>query len=92
MFAGSDGLDGSMGSKSDVNAYANAIRNYNPEDYVETESLKPFDWESEHSKEDYLNPYYSRIIGDTANSIQHSAAGAGIGRTRNGLSGAYFQL
>lgn len=71
---------GSMGSKSDVNAYANAIRNYNPEDYVETESLTPFDWETNHYKEDYLNPYYSRIIGDTANSIQHSAAGAGLGR------------
>lgn len=71
---------GSMGSKSDVDAYSNAIRSYNPQDYVETSSLTPFDWESNHSKEDYLNPYYSRIIGDTANSIQHTAAGAGLGR------------
>ena len=30
--------------------------------------------------EDFVNPYYSRIIGDTANQIQHTAAGAGIGR------------
>lgn len=71
---------GSMGSKSDVDAYSNAIRSYNPQDYVETASQTPFDWESNHSKEDYLNPYYSRIIGDTANSIQHTAAGAGLGR------------
>lgn len=71
---------GSLGSAQDVNAYKQAIANYNPNDYVETESLNPFDWESKHSKEDYLNPYYSRIIGDTANSIQHSAAGAGLGR------------
>ena len=71
---------GSIGSKSDVDAYTNAIRSYNPEDYVETASLTPFDWESNHSKEDYLNPYYSRIIGNTANAIQHTAAGAGLGR------------
>ena len=71
---------GSLGSAQDVNAYKQAIASYNPNDYVETESLNPFNWESEHSKEDYLNPYYSRIIGDTANSIQHSAAGAGLGR------------
>lgn len=71
---------GSIGSKRDVNDYTNAIRSYNPQDYVETASLTPFDWESNHSKEDYLNPYYSRIIGDTANSIQHTAAGAGLGR------------
>ena len=71
---------GSIGSKNDVNAYTNAIRSYNPQDYVETASQTPFDWESNHSKEDYLNPYYSRIIGDTANSIQHTAAGAGLGR------------
>lgn len=71
---------GSLGSAQDVNAYKQAIASYNPNDYVETESLNPFDWESKHSKEEYLNPYYSRIIGDTANSIQHSAAGAGLGR------------
>lgn len=71
---------GSIGSRSDVDAYTNAIRSYNPQDYVETASLTPFDWESSHSKEDYLNPYYSRIIGNTANAIQHTAAGAGLGR------------
>lgn len=69
---------GSLGTQSDVNAYKKAIEEYNPSDYA----YKPgkFDWDQEHSKEEYLNPYYGRIIGDTANQIQHTAAGAGLGR------------
>ena len=27
-----------------------------------------------------MNPYYDKIIGDTTKQIQHSAAGAGVGR------------
>ena len=67
---------GSIGSKSDVNEYSNLIRGYNPNDY----SYNFGDFQYDKSKEDFLNPYYSRIIGDTANSIQHTAAGAGLGR------------
>lgn len=67
---------GSLGSKSDVNEYKQAIAGYNPNDYA---AVDPgFNWTG--SKEDYLNPYYGKIIGDTANSIQHTAAGAGLGR------------
>lgn len=67
---------GSLGSKSDVNEYKKAIAGYNPNDYA---AVDPgFNWTG--SKEDYLNPYYGKIIGDTANSIQHTAAGAGLGR------------
>ena len=67
---------GSLGTASDAAAYKQAIANYNPEDYVADVG----DFEFNQTKEDYLNPYYSRIIGDTANSIQHTAAGAGLGR------------
>ena len=67
---------GSLGTAQDANAYKQAIANYNPEDYVADIG----DFEFNQTKEDYLNPYYSRIIGDTANSIQHTAAGAGLGR------------
>lgn len=67
---------GSLGSEQDVNEYKAAIQGYNPEDYVY--DIKDFDYSK--SKEDFLNPYYSRIIGDTAQQIQHSAAGAGLGR------------
>lgn len=67
---------GSLGTQNDVNEYRQAIANYNPNDYA---AVDPgFSWTG--SKEDYLNPYYGKIIGDTANSIQHTAAGAGLGR------------
>ena len=65
-----------LGNAGDVNAYRQALSDYNPEDYAADVGEFSYD----KTKEDFLNPYYSRIIGDTANSIQHSAAGAGIGR------------
>lgn len=65
-----------LGKASDINEYRQALADYNPEDYVS--DVKDFNFDK--SKEDYINPYYSRIIGDTANTIQHSAAGAGLGR------------
>jgi len=67
---------GSLGSAQDVNAYKQAIASYNPEDYAADVG----DFSYDKTKEDFINPYYSRIIGDTANSLQHSAAGAGLGR------------
>lgn len=67
---------GSLGNQNDVNEYRQAIAGYNPEDYAASDP--GFGWSG--SKEDYLNPYYGKIIGDTANTIQHTAAGAGIGR------------
>lgn len=67
---------GSLGSNSDVKAYKDAIEGYKPEDYA----AEVKDFEYDKNKEDFLNPYYSRIIGDTANQIQHTAAGAGLGR------------
>ena len=67
---------GSLGTQNDVNEYRKAIANLNPEDYAAKDP--GFGWTG--SKEDYLNPYYGKIIGDTANSIQHTAAGAGLGR------------
>lgn len=67
---------GSLGTKQDVNQYKAAIQGYNPEDYAYNFG----DYEYDKTKEDFLNPYYGRIIGDTAEQIQHSAAGAGLGR------------
>lgn len=65
-----------LGKESDVNQYRNAIESYNPEDYAADISEFQYD----KTKEDFLNPYYNQIIGDTAAQIQHSAAGAGLGR------------
>lgn len=69
---------GSLGSAQDVNAYKKAIADYNPEAYVA--DVGDFNDVYSKTKEDFINPYYSRIIGDTASQIQHSAAGAGLGR------------
>lgn len=67
---------GSLGTQSDVNAYKKAIADYDPNAYVATDP--GFNYGK--TKEDFINPYYSAIIGDTANQIQHTAAGAGLGR------------
>lgn len=67
---------GSLGDQNDVNEYRQAIAGYNPDEYAAQDP--GFGWSG--SKEDYLNPYYGKIIGDTANTIQHTAAGAGLGR------------
>ena len=67
---------GSLGSEADVNAYKQAIANYDPEDYAAEVGEFGYD----KTKEDFLNPYYGAIISDTADQIQHTAAGAGLGR------------
>lgn len=67
-----------LSNAGDVDDYRNAISQYNPEDYVA--DVGDFNDVYSKTKEDFINPYYSRIIGDTANTIQHSAAGAGLGR------------
>ncbi len=73
---------GSLGQEEDVNAYRKAIYGYNPEDYVENggKEYSADDFQSKLNREDFVNPYYGRIIGNTADQIQHTAAGAGIGR------------
>lgn len=73
---------GSLGTQADANAYKQAITDYRPADYSYDfeKELGSFDDNYTKTKEDFLNPYYSAIIGDTANTLQHTAAGAGIGR------------
>ena len=77
---------GSLGTQADANAYKKAIEGYDPEhfstiDYSKIDNADANgNFNVDYTKEDFLNPYYGRIIGDTANSIQHSAAGAGLGR------------
>ena len=66
----------SLGTSDDITAYRQAIGSYTPEQFVA--DTPEFSYNK--TKEDFLNPYYAAIIGDTANQIQHSAAGAGLGR------------
>ena len=70
---------GSLGSKEDVNTYKNIIANYNPEDYVYDDYGK-FRDEYNKTVDDFVNPYYDQIIKSTTDSLQHTAAGAGLGR------------
>lgn len=76
---------GSIGTKQDVDNYAKAMREYDENkydyDWTKDKGYESFDaYFGNKTKEDYLNPYYDAIIGDTADQIQHSAAGAGLGR------------
>ena len=76
---------GSMGNRQDVDNYVKDIRNWDPSkydyDWTKDKGYESFDaYFGNKTKEDYLNPYYDAIIGDTADQIQHSAAGAGLGR------------
>lgn len=77
---------GGLGTKKDVNEYKKAISEYDPEMFstIDYSNIANADangnFNVDYTKEDFVNPYYSRIIGDTANTIQHTAAGAGLGR------------
>lgn len=74
-----------LGTKEDVEAYRKAIADYNPMQFVygydeKTGKLKDISFGYDKSVDDFVNPYYDKIIGDTTKQIQHSAAGAGVGR------------
>lgn len=71
---------GSLGNASDSAAYRQAIEGYDPNSFVYTPGQFNAADYGVGSREDYINPYYSQIINDTAAQVQHSAAGAGVGR------------
>lgn len=74
------GKRGSLGTSDDASAYKKLIAGYNPDDYT----YLPGEFnEADYgvgNRESYINPYYQQIIDDTAAQVQHTAAGAGIGR------------
>ena len=67
---------GSLGTEADANAYRAAIGGYDPNSFVYNRGQFGYD----KTRDDFLNPNYDRIIGDTAATVQHTAAGAGLGR------------
>lgn len=69
---------GSLGSADDVRAYREAVSGYNPDEFVYNRGK--FSDTYDKTREDFLNPYMDAIIGDTAATVQHTAAGAGLGR------------
>ena len=69
---------GSLGTEADANAYRAAIGGYDPNDYIYKRGQ--FGDTYNKTRDDFINPNYDRIIGDTAATVQHTAAGAGLGR------------
>ena len=65
-----------LGTAEDVASYKQSIANYDPNQFVG--DFEAFDYGK--SVDDFVNPYYSKIISDTSKQISHSAAGGGVGR------------
>lgn len=77
MYAYYTNPDNFLGTREDVDAYKQAIEDYDPNQFV-YDDFTPFEYDKDI--DDFINPYYDQIIDSTTNKIQHSAAGAGIGR------------
>jgi len=71
---------GSLGTDKDAARYKQAIEGYDPDSFVYTPGKFNAADYGVGSREGYINPYYDQIIGDTAAQVQHTAAGAGLGR------------
>lgn len=71
---------GGLGTAADVKTYRDAINSYDPNAYVldMTDPNNQFGYN--RTADDFVNPYMDRIINDTAQTVQHTAAGAGLGR------------
>lgn len=84
--------DAFLGTDEDVQAYREAVRDYDPSKYIYgytvgsdgkgTFDENKYDFGKSYKKtiDDFVNPYYDKIIADTTAGVQHSAAGAGLGR------------
>lgn len=66
----------SLGTEEDAKTYSDLIHGYDPNDFVY--DFDPFDYNK--SVEDFYNPYRDKIIKGTSDALQHTAAGAGLGR------------
>lgn len=66
----------SLGTAEDAQTYKELIQGYDPNDYV-----YDFDkFEYNKTADDFINPYRDKIIKGTTDALQHTAAGAGLGR------------
>jgi hypothetical protein len=66
----------SLGTEQDATKYSDLIQGYDPNAYV-----YDFDkFEYNKTADDFINPYRDKIIKGTSDALQHTAAGAGLGR------------
>ena len=70
---------GSLGNADDVATFKQQIASYDPNDYVHSNYGKFAD-EYGKTVDSFVNPYYDQIIKATTDQLQHTAAGAGLGR------------
>lgn len=68
--------DNFMGKASDVQAYRDTIANYDPTAFVANYN----EFEYDKNVDDFVNPYFDKIIDSVGKKVQQSAAGAGVGR------------
>ena len=74
-----DNPENFLGTAKDVSAYKKSIADYDPNAFALSKddvTYKGFG----KTVDDFMNPYYDQIIQNTSDKIQHSAAGAGVGR------------
>lgn len=72
----------SLGNKEDISTYRDLMKGYDPDEYVfDLDKYGSFDIKYDKTKEDFLNPYYNQIIGDTAATVQNTAAGKAMGHS-----------
>lgn len=68
-----------LGTAEDAKTYKELIQSYDPNDFVyDFDTEHP--WEYKKTVEDFYNPYRDKIIKGTSDALQHTAAGAGLGR------------
>ena len=69
----------SLGTLEDALSYSDSIHGYGPNNFVyDFDTEKP--WDYDKTVEDFYNPYRDKIIKGTSDALQHTAAGAGLGR------------
>lgn len=69
---------GSLGTKTDADAYKAAIAGYDPNSFVYNRGK--FEDEYNKTASDFINPLRDKIVANEIAGVQHSAAGAGLGR------------
>lgn len=68
-----------LGTAEDAKTYKDLIQGYDPNDFV-YDFDKENPWEYKKTVDDFYNPYRDKIIKGTSDALQHTAAGAGLGR------------
>ena len=70
----------SLGTLEDALSYKDLMQGYDPNNFVYDFDTDKNKWGYDKTVEDFYNPYRDKIIKGTSDALQHTAAGAGLGR------------